>query len=154
MMVPQFAYLESQHFLEVRTGLARKTLRLRSSDATASPDETRLIVHDFSATGLLVEGALALSRGEEFDLLLPGQGTRLATVVWISGSFFGCQFAEPIGPERAKAALPKKIARLPKKDSPEAISLAAFQLHELSLAVDRIGWVLERVIFQLSKRNR
>lgn len=113
-----------------------------------------VIVRDISATGLLIEGALGLSCGEQLDVLLPRQGTRQAIVAWTSGCFFGCQFVEPVGAEDAEAALPKTVAALPKKGSKEALSLAAFQLRELSLAVDRIGWVLDRAIFQLSRRNR
>ena len=153
-MVSQFAYLEGQHILEEPTSSPRKTLRLDTDPGSPSPDEIRVIVHDVSATGLLVEGALELSTGEQLDVLLPGQGTRQATVAWASGRFFGCQFVEPIPPGGTKGASSRNVAALPKKGSPEAVSLAAYQLRELSLAIDRIGWVLDQAIFQLSKRNR
>lgn len=154
MTVPQFAYLESQHIPSERRSSSRKTLRLGTGAATASADETRVIVRDISATGLLIEGALGLSCGEQLEVVLPSQGRRQAMVAWASGCFFGCQFVDPIGAEGARAALSTNVAALPKKGSPEALSLAAFQLRELSLAIDRIGWVLDRAIFQLSKRNR
>lgn len=152
MTVAQFAYLESQHNLHERRSSSRKKLRLGTTAATASAHETKVIVRDVSATGLLIEGALELSRGEQLDVLLPNRGSRRAIVAWTSGCFFGCQFVEPVGADGAKGA--KNVAALPKKGSPEALSLAAFQLRELSLAIDRIGWVLDRAIFQLSKRNR
>jgi PilZ domain-containing protein len=152
--VSQFAYLESQQIVDERRSSPRKKLRFGARAASASGNATEVIVHDISATGLLIEGALGLSRGEQFDVFLPRQQMIRATVVWASGRFFGCQFVDPIPAQGAKAARSKNVGALPKRGSPEALSLAASQLRELSLAIDRIGWVLDRAIFQLSKRDR
>jgi hypothetical protein len=149
--VPQFGYLETSPASDEGQ---RKTLRLTASGTAAADDRTQVVVHDVSETGLLLECWLDLSQGEELDVVLPQLGVRRVTVAWASGRFFGCQFADMVAPESASAAAPSGMDELPNKGSPEAVSLASVQLHELSMAIERISRVLDRAMDQLSKRER
>lgn len=61
-------------------------------------------MHNISATGLLLEGDVALALGERIDIVLPHTGTTRAKVIWASGALYGCQFATPISPAALSAA--------------------------------------------------
>ena len=150
----QLAYLHIEAFPGERRGSPRKRIRLETSGRSPDRDRTQVIVHDVSNTGLLLESSAELSRGEELDVILPLVGTRRVTVAWASGRFFGCEFADdiPAGPEAAAGA--PRLNALPDRGSPEAVSLAAVQLHELSMAIERISKVLDRAMNQLSRRDR
>jgi hypothetical protein len=141
-------------YLDERRGSSRKSLRLTASAPGASGDLTQVVVHEISETGLLLEGTLTLTQGEELEVVLPRQGARRVNVAWFSGRFFGCQFAEPLPPPGSGAAIASGTDALPKKGSQEAVSLAAVQLRQLSMAIERISRVLDRAIEQLSERNR
>lgn len=82
----------------------RRKLRLEAQGALASGAADRVLVHNISATGLLVESALALAPGETLTIDLPEAGETQASVVWTSGSFYGCQFKQPISAGALSAA--------------------------------------------------
>jgi len=82
----------------------RRKLRLEAQGALASGAADRVLVHNISATGLLVESALALAPGETLTIDLPEAGETQASVVWTSGSFYGCQFEQPISAGALSAA--------------------------------------------------
>lgn len=63
--------------------------------------DVEVVVHDLSATGLLIEAVVDLQIGDRLGVEIPGAGPAEAVVVWASGSFFGCEFARRI----PKAAL-------------------------------------------------
>jgi len=151
--VSQLAYFENEQLSDERRGSPRKKLRLNASGAGTPGDQTQVVVHDISETGLLLETSLMLAQGEQLDVIMPDTGARRVTVVWASGHYFGCEFAEPIAPAGASTVIRRGIDGLPKKGSPEAVSLAAFQLHQLSMAIARISSVLDRAIDQLSKHQ-
>lgn len=153
MAVAQLAYLECGTAAGEPRGSPRKTLRL-STDHSGATDSAQVIVHDISETGLLLETALELGEGEAIDVVLPGLGERRVTVAWSSGRFFGCQLAEYDTNAAGSFAERAGMDALPSKGSPEAVSLAAHQLHELSQAIERISCVLDRAMDQLGKRDR
>jgi hypothetical protein len=152
--VPQFGYLVTPPASDEPQRLARKTLRLTATGAAGADDRTHVVVHDVSETGLLLESPFELAQGEELDVILPRLGEKRVTVAWASGRFFGCQFADTAAPESDGVAAPSGMDALPGKGSPEAVSLASVQLHELSMAIERIGRILDRAMDQLSKRER
>ena len=82
----------------------RRTLRLEVQGALPSGDPTNVLVHNVSATGLLLESASALAVGETIGIDLPHAGVIRAAVIWASGSLFGCQFDVPISPAALSAA--------------------------------------------------
>ena len=113
----------------------------------------QVIVHEISETGLLLESSLPLAQGEQLDVIMPDGGARQIKIVWACGCYFGGEF-EGHGTALEVRSVSSGMDALPKKGSPEAVALAAFQLHELSMAIERIASVLDRAIYQLSKRNR
>ncbi len=75
---------------------ARRQLRLESEGSTASGQTARVLIHNVSATGLLIESAVALAEAEQIEIALPQVGTTSAHVVWTSENFYGCRFDTPL----------------------------------------------------------
>jgi hypothetical protein len=84
---------------------ARSRLWLNVPSDLADAEITNVIVHDLSRGGLLVQVDALLEVGSELQIEIPEAGPVAAKVVWSSGSFFGCQFAEPISENAVSAAL-------------------------------------------------
>jgi transcriptional regulator with XRE-family HTH domain len=63
-----------------------------------------VLVHNISATGLLLESEMPLGAGEKLEVVLPHVGACTASVVWDSGRLFGCRFEHPISPAALSAA--------------------------------------------------
>lgn len=82
----------------------RRMLRLEASGVTASGGTARVLVHNISASGLLLESEVALSQDERIDVDLPQAGAIPARVIWASGSYFGCEFEAPISTAVLSAA--------------------------------------------------
>jgi transcriptional regulator with XRE-family HTH domain len=82
----------------------RRRLRLEARGATASGDPAEVLVHNLSATGLLLETAAALAIGERIAIELPHAGATEARVVWTSERLFGCEFDAPISAAALSAA--------------------------------------------------
>jgi hypothetical protein len=112
--------------------------------------EAQAVIHEISETGLLLESSLPLAQGERLDVIMPDRGARQVKIVWACGRYFGGEF-EGHGTALEVRPVSSCMDALPKKGSPEAVALAAFQLHELSMAIERISSVLDRAIYQLSK---
>jgi transcriptional regulator with XRE-family HTH domain len=82
----------------------RRRLRLEARGATASGGPTDVLVHNVSATGLLLESAVTLAIGERIEIDLPHAGATGASVVWTSGRLCGCQFDAPVSAATLSAA--------------------------------------------------
>lgn len=82
----------------------RRTLYLEAQGAAASAGATSVLVHNISATGLLLESAAPLRVDEAIEIELPQAGSRKARIVWASGQLFGCAFEAPISPATLSAA--------------------------------------------------
>lgn len=87
---------------ENRRYSSRRSLRLNS---VLSESGVEIVVHDISATGMLIETSQELSTGETLILDLPERGATPATVAWNSGQYFGCQFELSIPAATISAAL-------------------------------------------------
>lgn len=85
-----------------------------SAEAAANGNAAEVLIHNLSTNGLLIETALELELGEEFDLDLPHAGKTGAVVVWSSDSFYGCEFANPV----SRAAVSAGILRSSPPASP------------------------------------
>ena len=96
----------------------RRALRLGSFIHGSGADA---VVHDLSVTGLLLEASADLVTGERLIVELPEYGPALATVVWTSSRFFGCEFQEPI----PAAAISAALLRTPQIGSSSAIEETA-----------------------------
>lgn len=74
----------------------RRRVLLETRGALASGAEATVVLHNFSAEGVLVETAEALEIGETIDLVLPESPSVRARVTWASGRLHGCAFDEPL----------------------------------------------------------
>ena len=92
----------SPEALANRRYASRRPLRLGSVLADSGVD---IVIHDISATGLLIEASRELPQGETIVIDLPERGATSATVAWQSGNFFGCQFELGIPAAAVSAAL-------------------------------------------------
>lgn len=83
---------------------ARRQLRLPLHGSKATGAEIEALVHNISATGLLVESEVPFEIGEVIEVNLPHSGKTATRVIWTSGSLAGCQFEMPISPATLSAA--------------------------------------------------
>lgn len=88
----------------------RHVLRLEALGAIAGGEQTRVTVHNISASGLLIETAATLEIGETIVLELPEAGERIATVSWASEAYYGCQLDRPLSAGELGAAQLRGVA--------------------------------------------
>jgi transcriptional regulator with XRE-family HTH domain len=125
----------------------RRTLQLETQGALASGRSTNVVVHNVSATGMLVESDVALTPGEGIAVDLPQVGLTTARVVWSSGKLFGCQFEAPISSAALSAAqlrsavtAPVELAMLQGSLPGESFALRLRRLRkERGLSLSRIA---------------
>ncbi len=82
----------------------RRKLCLEVQGSLPSGGTARVLVHNISATGLLLECQLSLAIDEAIEIDLPHAGAIRAKVIWASGNFFGCQFGSAVSPAALSAA--------------------------------------------------
>ena len=86
------AYLEDDRQPKGKRRSTRRNLRLETQGVSAAHGATEVLVHNISASGLLLESRLPLAPNEEIEIELPHAGTTAARVVWASGQLYGCEF--------------------------------------------------------------
>lgn len=141
--MPIHAHFEELPIDPLHPRAARRQLRLESEGSTASGHTARVLIHNISTTGLLIESAVTLSENEQIVLALPEVGTASAHVVWMSESFYGCRFETPLpisvlgalelrsqlsaapAPAEPSDTLPVRIARLRKEQGLTLEALAS-----------------------------
>ena len=141
--MPIPAHFEDLPLDPQRPRAARRQLLLESEGFTAAGQTARVLIHNVSATGLLIESAVALAEAERIVIALPQAGKTSAQVVWTSESFYGCRFETPVPasalsalelyaqatPAQAESepgdTLPVRIARLRKQQGLTLDALAA-----------------------------
>lgn len=99
----------------------RRKLLLEAEGALPSGASAGILIHDISATGLLVESTLSLAIDERIAIALPEAGETWAAVVWESGKLFGCRFDAPISPAALSAAQLRGAVRQPVAITPLAM---------------------------------
>lgn len=91
----------------------RGSLRRKLSLGALLPETgEEVIIHDLSWTGILIETTARLKSSEQLQVDLPEVGATIATVIWSSGNFFGCQFRQAIPKRALSAALLKNPIEL------------------------------------------
>lgn len=120
------AQLEQHHDRADRRRSPRRTLTLEAAATPPSVPAARVIIHDLSLTGLLIETSASLTVGERLRVQFPEAGTIEARLVWASGRLFGCEFQKPI----SKATLSAALLRSPALQS-ETSNLVVDGLAEL-----------------------
>lgn len=86
------AYLDDQEQQGGKRRNARRNLRLQTQGVSTASGAAEVLVHNISASGLLLESQVALAPGEEIAIDLPHAGTTAARVVWASDRLYGCEF--------------------------------------------------------------
>ncbi len=72
-----------------------------------------IVVHNLSATGLLVETEAMLQAGQRIYIALPDAGPTAAIVVWTGEALYGCRFEQPISQEALVAARKQDVLTMP-----------------------------------------
>jgi transcriptional regulator with XRE-family HTH domain len=85
-------------------GTTRHQMRLRVRGAPVSGDAAEVVIHNLSATGMLIESASPLAIDDEIAVELPETAATTAKVVWSGGQFFGCAFERPLSAAAVSAA--------------------------------------------------
>lgn len=98
------ALLDAKSTHTNRRKSSRRKLHLPTLGSLASGSADVLILN-VSTTGLLLETAAELAKGEVIELELPDGIAAQAVVKWTSGRLFGCEFKEPISIAAISAAL-------------------------------------------------
>ncbi|MCT2398931.1 helix-turn-helix domain-containing protein [Novosphingobium mangrovi (ex Huang et al. 2023)] len=102
--MPIPAHFEESKGTEAQPRAQRRRLLLETQGALETGHATRVLVHNVSETGLLLETHEELEIGESIDLHLPEAGTVRARIVWASGRLYGCAFDAPLSPAALSAA--------------------------------------------------
>ena len=95
-----------------RRGAPRLGLYLGS---TLGACGSKVLIHNLSRTGLLLEASANLNTGDIIEVHLPRMGATNATVVRCDGPWCGCQFEHPISQAAVSAALLRSEPVSPKK---------------------------------------
>ena len=104
-----------------RRAAPRRTLHL---DIRLGATGEKVRVHDLSPTGLLIETGAALHEFDQLAVELPEIGTTMATVVWSSGNYFGCQFHDVLPKRAVSAALLRSSFEPALRQAPVALPAA------------------------------
>jgi hypothetical protein len=129
-----------------RRGAARRRLQLETHGATQAAAQIRVVIHDLSVSGLLIETIAQFSVGERLQVQLPQAGAAEALIVWNSGRFFGCRFVQPISTAAVSAALLLSPGHSPAADNAELVSIALGELRALATRVEHITDKLDKAI--------
>ena len=79
------------------------------AQASTKGNLARVVIHNLSSTGLLIESTLELALDDEIEVELPQAQTERARVVWRSEGFYGCQFTSPVSEATISAARLRSI---------------------------------------------
>jgi len=98
------ARLETSDVANVR-GYPRHLLHLSITTSKPSGPSVQALIHNISATGLLLESSANLEIGETIAILLPHREATTALVIWASDGLSGCRFTTPLSRSALSAAL-------------------------------------------------
>ena len=84
-------------------GNERVRVLLETSGMTQTADRIRVLIHNLSISGLLLETQFDLALGQQFVIILPETRDMVAKVVWRSGTLFGCSFDQPLSAPELRA---------------------------------------------------
>lgn len=94
--MPIHATIEPSRHTGTQRGAERMRIRIETPGSFASGETTTVVIHNLSATGMLIETASHLTIGQRFIITLPEAPDVSATVVWRSDALAGCRFDRPL----------------------------------------------------------
>lgn len=89
---------------QIRRSSERFTLNLEAEGGGEAGDGYPVMIHNLSASGVLIETEAELAIGRELRIALPEAGEVVAIVVWNSEHLFGCRFQTPLSQSALSAA--------------------------------------------------
>ena len=131
------AFLHSAGDTASRRSSPRRLLRLHAAGGPEGSPESRVVVHDISQGGLLIESDQRFVLGDSIHVDLPEAGAVQAEVVWSSGSFVGCRFAHELPSAVVSAALLRSSPEVALSGA-EAVSSAASEVRELQARIQQL----------------
>lgn len=121
--MPIHAMIEQEKGADGSRAAVRMHMRLETSGSLDGDEGTSVIIHNLSATGMLIETASNLDIGQRIAVTLPEMPDCTATIVWRSEALAGCRFDRPLSRAALSAAqlrnpLPGDVdpARIPDGD--------------------------------------
>ena len=84
----------------------------------------KVVIHDLSSTGMLIETAANLAPFDSLEIELPEAGLAQALVIWNSGRYFGCEFKNRLSRAAVSASRLRSLPNAP-DDRLETFSAAS-----------------------------
>lgn len=94
----------NQHVAREARGSERVELMIETDGLIGPGVAARVVLHNLSATGVLVETEAALEIAQVIHLNLPEAGPVAASIIWTSDNLYGCKFAQPLSRAALSAA--------------------------------------------------
>lgn len=102
--MPMCAMIEKKRTSENERGTPRLHMRLEAPGSVEGSGSALVVIHNLSATGMLIETASDLAIGQRIMVALPEAPDCAATVVWRSEALAGCRFDRPLSHAMLSAA--------------------------------------------------
>lgn len=83
---------------------SRRRLHLNAQGARSKGADIKVLIHNISMSGMLIECDAELAVDDRIEVELPHAGAVATNIVWTSGKLFGCQFETPISSAALSAA--------------------------------------------------
>jgi transcriptional regulator with XRE-family HTH domain len=87
-----------------RRSSTRRALQLEALGGSTDNTASNVLIHNLSATGLLLESDVPLAAGDSLQIDMPHAGLTSAEVIWTSGNLYGCRFDQAISTAAISAA--------------------------------------------------
>ncbi|MGL3819467.1 helix-turn-helix domain-containing protein [Sphingopyxis sp. R3-92] len=94
--MPIHATIEHQQASENQRGASRVRMRIETEGSLDDGEGTAVVIHNLSATGMLIETVSDLTIGQRILVALPEAPDLAAAVVWRSQALAGCRFDQPL----------------------------------------------------------
>jgi len=115
------------------TRAPRRLLRMQATGTLPTGERAEVLVHNVSATGLLLECSIDLQVGETIEVELPQAGPVSAEVVWSSAALFGCRFDEAVSDAILSAAQLRGVTGEGVGELPAAADASGLNLPNMGL---------------------
>ena len=119
--MPIHAMIEQEQGADDTRAAARMHMRFEAPGSFDGNEGTVVVIHNLSATGMLIETASDLAIGQRIIIELPEAPDCAATIVWRSEALAGCRFDRPL----SRAALSAAQLRNPLPDDVDPAHLPA-----------------------------